>query len=121
MKRHPGGRVTGLLLLTLSGFVLFVSPAAGDKPKESDFPVDFLVRTSSTVPGYGGTMSLENDRKVYYVETAACLAHCYVFQPGTHMHGRFRRGTIDLFFTDDKQNPKIGHYKINQTVLLPAK
>ncbi len=98
----------------LSGLFLFVSPAVCEKPKESDFPNDFLVRTSSTVPGYGGTMSLENGQKVYWVETVGCLMHCYVFAPGTHMRGRFRRG-------DDKNNPKVGHYNITQTVLLQAK
>jgi len=114
-------------LVSIFTAVLLVSSwATAGEPKESDFPVTFLVRTASTVPGYGGSMSLEEGKRVYYVKTVDCLMHCYVFQPGEHMRGRYgrglRRGYIEILITEQTHDgkPHVGRYQIESTQLLPA-
>jgi hypothetical protein len=105
-----------LLVVLLAEFLTF--SGRGAKPKESDFPIEFLVQTASISDGVV-TMSLESDRKLYYVVSTECW-HCSAFQPGSRVHGRWRlRDSLtDLLFTNDHGQLKVGHYAVKQIVLL---
>lgn len=116
-------------------FVALGTVAAARQPKPADFPIEFVVQSASMsdqvvdmtlegclLPrGQVCEAGVRSGRALYYVTSVSgpwYMHGAYMFQPGTHVFGRFRVGQqIEIILTDDRGKVRTGWYGIRQTVL----
>jgi len=124
------------LLRVVLLFVALGLVAAARQPKAADFPTEFIVLSAEMSGNQVVDMTLEgcllprgqiceagvrSGRALYYVTSVSgpwYMHGAYMFQPGTHIFGRFRVGQqIEIILTDDRGRLRTGWYGIRRTVL----